>query len=58
MDHQFIATVKDENDRLQEPTTSVEAEPQLTRRTVLIELLDPNCPRRRLNRILTENAML
>lgn len=57
MDHQLIAAVEDENDCLQESTTGAESESQLTRWAVLIEILDPGCPRRRLNRILTENTV-
>ncbi len=58
MDHQLIAAVEYENDRLQEPTPSVEAEPQLTRGTVLIEIFDPYRPCRCMNRVLTENTVL
>lgn len=53
MDHQLIPAVEDENDRLQEPTTSVETEPKLTRRTVIVEVLDSDCPRGRLNDVFT-----
>jgi len=41
MDHEFIAAVEDEHDGLQQAPPSVEAKPQLPRRTVIVELFDP-----------------
>lgn len=58
MDHQLIAAIEDENHCLQKPTVGVEPESQLTRRAVLVKILDPHCPGRRLDRILAANTVL
>lgn len=57
MDYKFVAAVEDQDDCLQEPAVSVETESELTRRTALIQILNPHCPRRCLDRILAENAV-
>lgn len=57
MDHELIATIEYQNDGFQKPAACIETESQLPRWTILIQILDPNCPGRRLNRVVTENPV-
>lgn len=40
MDDEFIAAVEDEYDRLEEAPVSVEAEPELSSGTIVVEVFD------------------
>ena len=57
MDDQLVPAVEDQYDRLQEPSAGVKAKPQLTRRTVVIEVLDPRRPSCGLDCILRSDTM-
>ncbi|WP_181026191.1 hypothetical protein [Rathayibacter rathayi] len=42
MDHQLVAAVEGQDDEFEQSASRVEAEAQLTRRRVVVEILDPD----------------
>ena len=44
MNDGFVATIEDQNNRFQQAPLPVEPESELTRRRVVVEILDPQCP--------------
>lgn len=58
MDDEFVPTVEDENDGLEETPLRVEAEAKLSSRRVVIEILDPHRGTRHLSGVLSGDAVL
>ena len=52
VDHEFVSTIEDQYDRLQQSAASVEPESKLPGRAVVIEVLDPGRPCCSLDRVV------
>jgi hypothetical protein len=58
MDHELVAAIRSENDGLQQTSGGVEPQTELSCRTVVVEVLDPQGPRHSLDSVMLLHPVL
>ncbi|EMQ99295.1 hypothetical protein ADIAG_01288 [Paeniglutamicibacter gangotriensis Lz1y] len=57
MNHKFVATIKHKDHCFKQPTMRIEADPELPGRSIIVEILDPYCPRCSLHHVPRIDSM-